>query len=99
MAPAPPPALTISTQGHSNTKMPIPIRLVATEAGFLPPGPLTFFADMFEGTNSQLKTSYTLLLPGTIWPREFKCYRIPFRVLCSVLGLSRRSTGAGKPMK
>ncbi len=48
--PAPPPAVNTSQHAlakqHRIPKLTVPMRLVAAEAGFLPPGPLTFFADM-----------------------------------------------------
>ena len=62
--PAPPPAMK-SYQLLSPTLArcpPLPIRFVAAEAGCLPPGPFTLFADMMPSLSSpslwQLQQSY-----------------------------------------
>ena len=47
--PAPPPAVDCQPGSSvANWVFGIPIKLVAAEAGFLPPGPLTLLADMTQ---------------------------------------------------
>ena len=51
--PAPPPAATIYQHVLMRNlhDLFVPMRFVAAEAGFLPPGPFTFFADMMGNGN------------------------------------------------
>jgi len=46
--PAPPPAAKVCqyVMMHKTHRCVVPMRFVAAEAGFLPPGPFTFFADI-----------------------------------------------------
>lgn len=56
--PAPPPAAKIYQHVlmHNRYDLFVPMRFVAAEAGFLPPGPFTFFADIV-GNGNWLKVS------------------------------------------
>ena len=43
------PGVSVLMHSHQSMLLSIPIKLVAAEAGFLPPGPLTLLADIALG--------------------------------------------------